>query len=260
MTGNWSSAFSSQQANAAITQNYAGSCDVQCNNTINGINISIIDSILSGGINLTQSCAVNAQCLYETSQNSLSDVMFKAANAGTAAGGILPGISVSRTGSYQDINESILDSVTQTCSLGSYNSISNVNVNAQSSTIGGGINFTQQGSTQGECTFNTIMNATNMATGTADNCSASGKMAKKTCGGKGGGIGSVLIYVGVGLVLFVGAMMLYRAFKGTPPTAPPTVPTKTGAKPAPTSPQVSGSQAKTSPTISQSSPPPSTSV
>lgn len=250
MTGNWSSAFSSQQANAAITQNYAGSCDVQCNNTINGINISIIDSILSGGINLTQSCAVNAQCLYETSQSSLSDVMFKASNSGTAAGGILPGISVSRTGSYQDINESILDSVSQTCSLGSYNSISNVNVNAQSSTIGGGINFTQQGSTQGECTFNTIMNATNMATGTSDNCSASGKMAKKTCGGKGGGIGSVLIYVGIGLVLFVGAMMLYRAFKGTPPTVPPAV------KPGPSSPPVSGSKVSTPSTPST---PPSTS-
>lgn len=61
------------------------------------------------------------------------------------------------------------------------------------------------------------MSATDMATGTADNCSASGKMAKKTCGGKGGTIGSTLVYIGIGLVMFVGVMMLYRAFKGTPP-------------------------------------------
>lgn len=222
MTGSFSSAFSFQQANASITQQYAGSCNVNCNNTIDNINISLIDTLLSGGINFTQQCSADANCLFQTTQNSLTDVLFKAQNSSTAAGGVLPGISVSETGTYQNINENILNSVSQTCSVGSYNDISNVDIFAQSSTIGGGINFSQQGSTQGSCTFNTIMTATDMATGTADNCSASGKMAKKTCGGKGGTIGSTLVYIGIGLVMFVGVMMLYRAFRGTPPKTPGT--------------------------------------
>lgn len=195
---------------------------MSCNNTIDNVNISLIDTLLSGGINFTQQCSADANCLFQTTQNSLTDVLFKAQNSSTAAGGVLPGISVSETGTYQNINENIVNSVSQTCSVGSYNDISNVNIFAQSSTIGGGINFSQQGTTQGSCTFNTIMSATDMATGTADNCSASGKMAKKTCGGKGGTIGSTLVYIGIGLVMFVGVMMLYRAFKGTPPKAPGT--------------------------------------
>lgn len=195
---------------------------MNCNNTIDNINISLIDTLLSGGINFTQQCSADANCLFQTTQNSLTDVLFKAQNSSTAAGGVLPGISVSETGTYQNINENILNSVSQTCSVGSYNDISNVDIFAQSSTIGGGINFSQQGSTQGSCTFNTIMTATDMATGTADNCSASGKMAKKTCGGKGGTIGSTLVYIGIGLVMFVGVMMLYRAFRGTPPKTPGT--------------------------------------
>jgi len=216
MTGNLSSATSVQQASANITQQYAGTCNVQCNNTISNVNFDFIDSVISGGINLSQQCTVNANCLYQTTQNSLADVLFKAQNSSSAAGGVLPGISVSKTSTYQDINENILNSVSQSCSLGSYNDIDNVNIFAQSSVIGGGINFSQTGATEGACTFNTLMSATDMATGTSDNCSASGKSAKKSCGGKGSGIGTILLYAGIGLIAFVGIMMLYKAFRGPP--------------------------------------------
>lgn len=228
MTGNLSTSSSTQQASANITQQYAGTCNVQCNNTISNVNFDFIDSVISGGINLSQQCTVNANCLYQTTQNSLADVLFKAQNSASAAGGVLPGISVSETSTYQDINENILNSISQSCSLGSYNDINKVDIFAQSSVIGGGINFSQTGATQGACTFNTLMSATDMATGTSDNCSASGKSAKKSCGGKGSGIGTVLLYAGIGLIAFVGIMMLYKAFRGPP--APGTGVGATGGK------------------------------
>ena len=219
MTGSLASAYSSQEASATITQQYAGTCSVDCSNSISGVQIDVIDSIIGGGINLTQACSVDANCLYQTNQSSLTDVLFKAANSASAAGGLLPGLAGSNTASYQNINENILQSVTQQCGLTSSNDISNVDVYAQSSTIGGGINITQAGSATGSCTFDTIMNATELATATADNCSAAGKMAKKSCGGKGGGIGSILLYGGIAIAAFVGIMLLYKAFAKKAPDA-----------------------------------------
>lgn len=215
MTGSFSKSTSFQQDNAQITQQYAGTCNVSCDNTITGVNIDLIDSILSGGINITQECSVDAQCLFNITQNSLADTLFKASNSSSAAGGILPGVSVSVNSSYQDISESILQSIQETCNINSSNDISNVSVYAQSSTIGGGVNITQQNSTNGSCTFNTLMTATEMATGTSDNCSASGKMAKKSCAGKGGGVSSILVYGGVAVLLFIGVMMIYKAFRNS---------------------------------------------
>jgi hypothetical protein len=143
--------------------------------------------------------------------------MFKASNSGTAAGGILPGIDVSETGSYQSINENILQQISQKCNIGSTNTMSNINIYAQSSTIGGGVNITQQGTATGSCTFQSLQQATAEATGEADNCSAAGKGAKKTCGGKGGSIGTYLLYGGIAIVVFIGIMIAYKSFKGKPP-------------------------------------------
>jgi hypothetical protein len=253
MTGSLASAYSSQEANAAITQQYAGTCSVDCSNSISGVQIDVIDSIVGGGINLTQACSVDANCLYQTNQSSLADVLFKAANSASAAGGLLPGLAGSETASYQNINENILQSVTQQCGLTSSNDITNVDVYAQSSTIGGGINITQSGSATGSCTFDTIMNATELATATADNCSAAGKMAKKSCGGKGGGIGSILLYGGIAIAAFVGIMLLYKAFKkkvpdaaaaaaaaGTTDKGTPRAKGTSGSQPSPTSTAIAG--------------------
>jgi len=236
MTGQFSSANSTQVANANITQQYAGTCNVNCDNTISNVQESFIDSIVSGGINFTQTCSVNANCLFQTTQSSLADVIFKAANSSSAAGGLLPGLSASETSSYQDINESILQSITQSCALSSYNDINNVSIYAQSSQIGGGVNFTQSGSTSGSCTFDTLMQATEEATGTSDNCSASGKSAKKSCGGKGSGIGTILLYGGIAIVIFVGVMLAHKMMAGppTPTTATGGATGKTGATTATT--------------------------
>jgi hypothetical protein len=222
MVGAKSTSYSSQVANAKITQQYAGSCDVSCNNTISGVTIDLINSILTGGINFSQACTANANCLFETNQNSITDVVFKATNSASAAGGIIPGISISETGSYQNINESILQSVSQSCAISSANDISNVSIFAESSDIGGGINFTQVGNTQADCTFDTLMSATAYATGTADNCSASGKKEKKQCGGKSGSIGTYLLYGGIALVAFVGIMVVIKMMRGTSGAVPPT--------------------------------------
>lgn len=221
MTGSLSTSNSSQTANANITQQYAGTCNIDCDNTISNVQETFIDSIVSGGLNFTQTCSVNASCLFQNSQSSLADVLFKAANSSSAAGGLLPGVAASETSSYQDINESILQSITQSCNLSSINDVNNVSIYAQSSQIGGGVNFSQTGSTDGSCTFNTLMQATADATGISDNCSAAGKSAKKSCGGKGGGLGTILLFGGIAIAIFAGVMLI-RKFMANPPTPPGT--------------------------------------
>jgi cell division septation protein DedD len=62
------------------------------------------------------------------------------------------------------------------------------------------------------------MSATAQATAMADNCAASGKSAKKkSCSGKGGGLGSLILYGIIGIVLFTGVMMVIKYMKGDLP-------------------------------------------
>jgi hypothetical protein len=54
-----------------------------------------------------------------------------------------------------------------------------------------------------------------LAAGTSDVCASSGKKGKKSCGGKSGkSLGSILIYGGAALIIFVIIMIAYRYFAG----------------------------------------------
>jgi hypothetical protein len=224
---NSSNSTSSQTAAANISQQYAGTCDIICDNSISNVNMDFIDSVVTGGVNLTQSCTVNAPCLFNVMQNASADVIFKATNTAGSAGGILPQISWnnSNTSSYQNISENISQGISQQCDLSSVNSLNGVNVYAQNSTIGGGINITQTGDTAGSCTLNAGMSAAEIASGTADNCSTAGKKAKKGCGGKGGGSTASMV-IGV-IIVVVLVMVVTRAMRGSasPQGTPSTVST-----------------------------------
>lgn len=219
---NSSNSTSSQTAAANISQQYAGTCDIICDNSISNVNMDFIDSIVTGGVNLTQSCTVNAPCLFNVMQNASADVIFKATNTAGSASGILPQISWnnSNTSSYQNISENISQGISQQCNLSSVNSLNGVNVYAQNSTIGGGINITQTGDTAGSCTLNAGMSAAEIASGTSDNCSTSGKKAKKECGGKGGGGSTASMVVGV-IIVVVLVMVVTRALRGSTSSTPP---------------------------------------
>lgn len=217
----WSSAesTSTQVANSNITQQFSGTCKITCQNRMKNISAQIFNSSVQGGINVTQSCVVNGQCIIGNNSTAVSDVLFKAANSATAslAFGTLGGTS-SKNSTYQEINQNVQEYSTENCEVSSVNSMSNVDIYAASSQIGGGINIGQSGNTNGNCALSNVMNATTQATGLSDNCAASGKASKKkACSGKGGGLGSILLFGIIGVILFVVIMMVVRYLKGNAP-------------------------------------------
>lgn len=215
MGGDHATSESQQIANAYITQNYAGSCSVECDNTISGLSIEFINSVLGGNLEISQVCSANAQCIFNSTNSALADVAFSAQNSTTAAPGVIPGITSqsATSASYQQINESILQSVSQKCNVQSANSASNVSIFAENSTIGGSVIYNQTGTSEGQCQFTTTMNATDIATGSANNCSGAGKKAKKACGGKGSSSGNIFLYVGAGILALMMAGMAFKAYK-----------------------------------------------
>lgn len=220
-----STSVSEQQANAQTLQNYSGTCDISCDNTIDNASITAVNSSVGGDIGISQICAVNGQCAFNTQQSALTDIKFKAANFSTAADtGWGIHLDISTSYSYQQINESINQQINQKCAVNSSNSMNNVSVYAANSKIGGSVGISQVGSSTGGCTLQAAMSANALASGTANTCAAGGKSkkVKKSCGGKSGkSIGTFLLYGAIAMVVFVVVMMIFRAFKGGNPPLPP---------------------------------------
>lgn len=224
-----SKASSSQIANANIMQKYQGQCNITCDNELSGANIALINSS-SGGINVTQSCSVNGQCVMNNQQNALSDVFFKAKNS-AAAGDILGvlALDISDTSSYQDINQNINQTVTQNCNISSINDMKNISIFAENSTIDGAIDISQTGKNTGGCVLKNIMKATERATGEVNNCSSSGKKAIKSCGGKGNFSWiTILVIIAVCILIFFGVVVVYRLSSSTKESSGNSSPSSTG--------------------------------
>ena len=210
---------STQIANANLAQQYGGSCSIKCDNELSSGSIAIINSNVQGNVDITQSCSANGQCMITSSQNAASDVFFKAANSAAAgnAAGIFPSnnIDIAINKAYQDINQTITQTVNEKCDVSVNNNMSNVDIYAQNSNIGGSLVIGQNGVTNGNCNLSNQMQATALATGTIDNCAITGKKAK-TCGGKGSG--SILTYIlyAVGIIVaFVVIMFVIRFIRGS---------------------------------------------
>lgn len=218
MGGFWSSdtSTSTQVANTDITQQYSGTCQISCNNQIDSAKITLINDNIGGDVKVTQTCSVNGQCLMNSSVSALADTTFKAANAASSALQWLPHSST--TMSYQEINENIQQYVNQKCKITSSNEIGNAEIYAVNTYVAGGIAIDQNATAGGSCSLSSLMGATAKATGIADNCAASGKAAKKkSCGGKGkgGGLGTFILYAIIAMVLFTGVMMVIKYMRGT---------------------------------------------
>lgn len=197
-----SSSTSEQSANVFMTQQFSGTCDITCQNVLSNVAISIIDSSVSGGINITQTCATNATCMISSMSNAIADVEFSASNSSSAttAQGLWPSLfswSESDSSSRQDIRENITQSTNESCNISSINQMNNISIFAANSTIGGGINISQNASTQGQCQLTNSMSASSYASGIAQNTSKSGKEKKTSKGG------SWWLYLIIGLVVVV---------------------------------------------------------
>lgn len=209
---------STQVANSNITQQFSGSCKITCQNIMDNVSAQIFNSSVRGGVNITQTCSVNGQCMIGNNSTAVSDILFKAANSATA-GNTFPfiGAGNSKNSTYQEINQNVQEYSTEKCDVGSINSMSNVDVYAANSSIEGGINIGQNGATNGNCALTNVMNATAQATGLSDNCAAAGKASKKkACSGKVG-FGSLIMYGIAGLIIFVIVMMIVKFMKGGDP-------------------------------------------
>lgn len=210
--------YQSQVADATILQNSSTTCDVSCNNQINSTDIDIINTNLQGGINVTQACSLNAQCLMSNTMSSLADVLFKTSTSTNAqnAASWFSGLfneDISSNTSYQDIQETISQTINNQCNIVSSNSMSDVNVFAVNSNIGGGINISQLGNINSNCVLNNSMTASAYASGTIDSCATSGKKTKKKCGmGKGANWVQIGISIAVITVVVIIIILILRYF------------------------------------------------
>lgn len=223
---------SEQIGNQNESSVFIGSCDVSCDNTMNDAGINTINSS-AGDITISQVCSANGQCIFNNSMASSADLMFKAANSAQSDLMSQP-LGTNSAMSYQEINQNIQEYSSQKCKVNSTNDMNNVFIYTVGSQVGNET-IGQNGQTVGSCVLNNMMTENATATGISDNCAASGKSAKKkTCKGKGGGIGTYILYFIVGMIGFTIVMMIIKFLRGnTLPPCTKDTPQGTACKPVP---------------------------
>lgn len=206
-----STSESIQNAQSYITQQSQQSCDVTCQNVMKDVNIDIINSRVSGGVKITQSCSTNANCMFGNAMDAVGDVQLKAANSTNASNAwsgwsLNPfSVDVSESMSQQNIKNSITQTSSQECNISSFNQMNDVTILAVNSNITGGIEISQDASTQGSCTLNNTMNAAAYSMGMATNKADSGKFAK----GK-----SSIVYIVMIIAVIIGLGIIAKVISG----------------------------------------------
>lgn len=213
-----SSTYSDSVANASIAQDYSGSCSITCNNQISDVTIDIINSNVQGGINFSQECTVDGQCLFSTTMSATADLFQKASNSSNAKDADAswltpPNITSSSSESRQEINESIIQTTNQSCNAQTVNDIDNVNIVAENSQISGGINIGQVGTSTASCTMNAAFTALASGSQYATNTAESGKDKKgEKKGDKGSfmqSLTTLLIVLGILIVVVVTVKIIF---------------------------------------------------
>src|SRR3989338_5516639 len=142
-----STSTSVQTADVDISQQFAGTCNMSCSQIMSGAKVDIKDSTVNGGINFTQTCSVDANCIINSSMDAASDVLFKTglesnAKSGNSGIGLLKGFSLfdytnSTSTARQAIKQSLSQANNQECNVSSDQQITDVSVSVENSTIGG---------------------------------------------------------------------------------------------------------------------------
>lgn len=187
MGGASSTVYSGQDAQLYLTQQFSGSCNVQCSNIMSGVSVDLINTTVTGGIRISQSCSTNAQCLISSNMDAIADVVLKAKNAGSAesTSAWLGQIGKSKVDveSRQSIKESLVQQSNQKCNISSVNQMNDVSIYAENSSISGGIEIDQTGNVEGSCSLNASFSEAASALGESDNSGMAGKKANKKMGG-----------------------------------------------------------------------------
>ncbi len=212
--GSSSVSQSEQSAQAFLSQQFYGSCNITCTNIASDVDIDIIGTVIGGSVNLTQSCSVDANCMVSGSSDAASDILFKAKNSTNAkdVGGLFSGslfnFDSARSSSRQDIKQSIVQSTTEKCKLASLNQMNDITILAANSVIGGSINIGQTGSTQGTCQLSNNLTAAASATAMASNVAQSGKDKKAQKGG-------LLVFVAVFAGIMIAVAIIAKIYTGS---------------------------------------------
>lgn len=215
-----SKSSSEQSAEVYLTQQFSGTCNVTCQNSMSNVTIDIINSTVGGNVTLSQSCSTNASCLIGSSMDATADTTFKATNSANAknawSGWSLDPFNadISETDSRQDIKQSINQSTAETCNVSSYNQMNNITIFASNSTIGGDISVSQTASTQGQCQLTNSMSAAAYATGQTQNTATSGKDKKGQKKGNKSGKMVGLTYLVIGVVVIVIVTIVGKVISG----------------------------------------------
>lgn len=182
-SGSSSTVYSGQDAQLYLTQQFSGTCNVQCTNIMSGVNIDLINSNVTGGIKISQSCSTNAQCIIASNMDATADVILKAKNAGSAEGTWAEPPSTVDVESRQSIKESLVQQANHECNISSVNQMNDISIYAQNSTIEGGIELNQDGNVEGNCSLDATFHEAASALGESDNSGMAGKKANKKMGG-----------------------------------------------------------------------------
>jgi len=208
---------SNQQVLALISQNFDGVCSFQCENIEENVNVTLINSDLPGGLNFTQQCSIDSNCLMNANLSALADLTLFAKNSSNAT--LSPSIvgigntTNATSSSNQNVGININQQVNEICNTESTNEMNNINIFADNSDIGA-IAFSQTGNVTGTCNLQNSMSASAYASLTAQNTSASGKKAVKY----GGTLFGILAYIILFFVILLAVMIIYRSYqkhKGT---------------------------------------------
>ncbi len=205
-----STAISTQNADAFMSQQFSGSCNVNCTNIQSGVNIDLINTVVGGNVSLEQTCSVDASCMMSNASDATSDVFLKAINSTNAKNasnlfdGSIGNVTDSYTESRQNIKQTIIQNTSQACNMSSLNQMKNINILAANSKIGGNVNISQDGKTKGNCQLGNTFTAAAVATAMADNKATSGKDKK---GQKKGGSAPIITIIAlIGVVIVIGVL------------------------------------------------------
>jgi hypothetical protein len=198
---------------AELVQRFNGTCNASCSNIIDNASIIIRNSKVGGDVRLTQTCAVNANCMINSVMDANIDILNKATNSSQAgpAWSLWTGnpfsFSAAAVSNTQKNRSDLYQISNEKCDFSTINQMNNVSILAENSDISGSIYFGQTGNTSGQCALENGMKAATKSTIDTNNTASSGKSSLNF---------NVVMYVIIAIVvimLLIFGVKMYMQYK-----------------------------------------------
>ena len=172
--------INTQIANAEVMQQFRGTCNINCSQSIKNSSIVIKNSSIGGNVGITQLCTVDGNCIIGSAMAATTSILLKSSNMAKAtaaslfSGGIFNN-SNSSINNFTKSNQFINQSNNQNCDQFTMQNMENVNIYASGSNIGGNVSLEQTGNVKANCVLKNTMSASLTAMQLATNSATSGK-------------------------------------------------------------------------------------